>query len=104
MSVENEKRLLKRTSEELVRKYGAQNAVLGKKVKTLVICTSIRYVRIAMCISSAVPKWFFREMSEPKTILDKTCVDIKQDVLNEVSELLLALVAETTWFYWTHSR
>lgn len=63
-SVKNNKRLPENTDEELKRKKGEENTVVGRSSKKKVKAVLIRFVGMEMCISTAIPRWCLRATSK----------------------------------------
>lgn len=63
-SSENKMRLLEKTNEGLLRRYGDQKKAVGSSVRKLVNGLATPFVGIAMRISQAVSKCCFRKISE----------------------------------------
>lgn len=59
-SLNNEKRLLENTSDELMKKYGEQKKEVGRTVRKLLKSVATRFVSIAMCIEQNNSKIVFR--------------------------------------------
>lgn len=67
MSLEkNDKTLLEKTRENLVRNYGAENMVVGKSIRNTIKSISARFVDTVMCIRMAISKWQLKKVSEPE--------------------------------------
>lgn len=62
--VELKQRLLEMSNEELMRKCGVQNTVVGKSVNMLVISFQTRFVGMARCISTIFSESCSKKMSE----------------------------------------
>lgn len=72
--IENEKRQLVKTNDELMRKYGAQNIVVGKSVKRPAKGVPNCLVGMAVYISRALPKWCLRENSKLNYFSEDLCL------------------------------
>lgn len=60
--------MIEETNEELIRQYGEQITVLGKSLGELLKSISTRFVGLAMCTNSAIPKWCLRKVSGDRLI------------------------------------
>lgn len=72
--VENDKRLLLKAKQVLMRKHGEENRVVVRSVWRLVEWVAARFVGISVSTSSAIPKWGLSEISE----LDYFSEDVHQ--------------------------
>lgn len=63
-SLENKKRHLESTSEELVRRHGGEGKVVGRSVRKPVISVGARSIRVMMCIIRAFSKRCLKEITD----------------------------------------
>lgn len=57
-SLRIENRILQKTSDEHIRKYGEQKKVVERSVGKLVKSIETRFSGVGMCISRAIQSWY----------------------------------------------
>lgn len=62
--VEHVMRVLEHTNEELIRKYGAQNAVVQTSSRKLVISVPTRSLGVMNCTSRSILEWPINDIFE----------------------------------------
>lgn len=81
VSLQIEKRLLQKTSEELMRTYSGQNPVVGRSVGKLMKSVASSFLGMVLCISRAVLKRCLKEvfaMNHFTDELHRNCIEHSQ--------------------------
>lgn len=94
---ENQKRILGKTSEELMRKYLEHKTVGGRSFEKREKGIASSFVRMGMCSSGAIKNLCLTKIYEV-AILARTCAGIRQDDPSKVSGVILAMVVERVWY------
>lgn len=90
------KKLLKKTTEVLMKKYCSLSKAAGKMAENLANSVASRFVGMARCISRAISKWRLREIFQLDNLSDELKLNLNRTFSRKFCDWL-RFVAKSVW-------